>query len=242
MKQTKLFLLLFIGLFLTGLTETKAQSGGINLTLGFPRGEFYQFVKRTGIGVSIEGLIYPYGDKTPFGIGANIGFMTYGNETRSARWSTTIPDATVDVERNNNIANFHLLIRLQTNNTLIRPYLDLLFGGSYLYTETTVRNNRSSEEISSSNNSDDWAWSYGGGGGFLVKLTDMDDPNTGGKSPLYLDVKVRYLMGSEAQYLREGDVIVDETNGTVKYFFSKSKTDLLTFNIGVHAYFSAVGF
>lgn len=242
MRNAKLIILFLATLIFAGATDISAQSGGINLTLGFPRGEFYQYVKRTGIGGSIEGLIYPYGDRTPFGIGLNLGFMNYGNESRNARWSTTIPDATVNVDRTNNILNYHLLIRLQTNNTLIRPYLDLLFGGSYFFTETTVRNEKDNEEITTSNNSEDHAWSYGGGAGILFKVTDLNDPATGGKSPLFIDFKVRYLMGSEAQYLKEGDLIVNETTGTVTPIYSNSKTDLLTVHLGVHAYFSSLGY
>ncbi len=241
MRYTKFFIMFILTALILVSGETSAQSGGINLGLAFPRGEFYQFVKRGGFGGSIEGLIYPYGDRTPFGVGLNLGFYNYGNETRNAPLSYTIPDVTVNVDRTNNIMNFHLLFRLQTNNTLIRPYVDLLFGGSYFFTETTVRKEKNDEEVTSSNNVEDYAWSYGAGAGLLFKLTDMDNGATGTSSPLFLDFKVRYLMGSEAEYLREGDVQVNTTNGQVTYFFSKSKTDLLTVHLGVHAYFTSNG-
>ena len=55
---------------------------------------------------------------------------------------------------------------------------------------------------------------------------------------LFLDLKVRYLFGSEAEYLKEGSVVVD--NGNVIYNVSKSKTDLITVNIGVVAYFNGI--
>jgi hypothetical protein len=48
---------------------------------------------------------------------------------------------------------------------------------------------------------------------------------------IYLDLKGRYLFGSEAVYLKEGDV---QINGAqVIYHPSKSKTDMLTVHAGV---------
>jgi hypothetical protein len=55
---------------------------------------------------------------------------------------------------------------------------------------------------------------------------------------LYLDLKARYLFGSEAEYLKEGSVIVE--NGRVTYDVSRSKTDLLQIHLGVMAYFTAI--
>ena len=53
---------------------------------------------------------------------------------------------------------------------------------------------------------------------------------------LFLDIKVRYLYGTEAQYLTENDI--DVINLTeVKYRPRQSKTDMLTLNIGVIAFF-----
>jgi len=48
---------------------------------------------------------------------------------------------------------------------------------------------------------------------------------------IYLDLKGRYLFGSETTYLKEGDMQV--INGNVVYTPSKSKTDMITAHIGV---------
>ena len=212
----------------------KSQSAGLNLTLGFPSGEFKENVKRTGLGGNIEGLLW-MPSTIPVGIGLNLGFYNYGSESRREPFSLTIPDVTVDVERSNNIVNFHLLFRMTTNNTKVKPYLDLLFGGAYIFTETKIYSKSSSEEVASSTNFDDWAWSYGIGGGIMYKLLNLPRQDSDGFNQLYLDFKVRYIWGSEAEYLKQGSVTV--SGGKVYYNTIRSKTDLLTTHLGVIMYF-----
>jgi len=51
---------------------------------------------------------------------------------------------------------------------------------------------------------------------------------------LYLDLKARYLFGSEAEHLKEGSVKLE--NGRVTYDVSKSKTDLFQIYLGIVIY------
>jgi hypothetical protein len=205
-----------------------AQQAGISFTLGFPMNEFKDNIKRTGFGGNLEALLIQTG---PASMGLNIGYLNYGSETRRERFSSTIPDVTVDVNRTNNILNFHLLFHIAPPLMTITPYAEGLFGGSYLFTETRIDSR--DNEVASSTNFDDFAWSYGGGGGFLIHI--YSDP-TAELSNIYLDLKVRYLFGTEAEYLKEGSVYLD--NGFAKYEVEKSKTDLLTFSLGVAITFS----
>ncbi len=233
----KKYLPLFLSVFVLSVlfsTSINAQSAGLNFTLGFPSGDFKDNVKRTGIGGNLEGLLWMQ-SSVPFGIGLNLGFYNYGSETRREPFSLTVPDVTVDVDRSNNIVNFHLLFRITTNNTKARPYLDLLFGGAYIFTETKIYSRSNSEEVAGSTNFDDFAWSYGIGGGIMYKLMNLPGNNAEGYNPLYLDFKVRYIYGTEAEYLKQGSVTVQ--NGKVYYNTIKSKTDLLTVGIGVIMYF-----
>ncbi len=213
-----------------------AQVGGFNFTLGFPIGEFNNNVKRTGFGVSGGFLILTPTVKNPFSIGLNLGFINYGSETRPEPFSSTIPDVTVDVDRSNNIVNFHILFQLAFPTGIVRPYAEGLFGGSYIYTETTIKS-RGVDEVASSTNFDDFAWSYGAGGGFLIQVFSSDNP-VDKVGSVFIDLKARYLYGSEAEYLKEGSVIV--ANGKVTYNTSKSKTDLLTAHIGAVVYFNSL--
>jgi hypothetical protein len=232
-KQKILFILIILTFI--SLNRTFAQAAGINFTLGFPMGEFKDKVDRLGYGLSGHFLFLAPAINRPFGIGLNIGYLNYGQESRREPFSLTIPDVTVDVDRSNNLVNFHVLFQLGFGSGSVRPFVEGLFGGSYIFTETTIRS-RGAEEVASSTNFDDFAWSYGGGAGFLILLYSEDEGNDAGS--IFLELKARYLFGSEAEYLKEGSV--DITTVPVTYQVSKSKTDLLTAHIGVVAYFNSL--
>ena len=220
----------------TDLDKCYAQEAGLNFTLGFPMGEFKDNVKRTGFGISGEFLLLTPTVQNPFSIGLNIGYINYGSESRTEPFSLTIPDVFVDVNRTNNIVNFHVLFQLAFPTGIIRPYGEALFGGSYIFTETSIKS-RGTEEVASSTNFDDFAWSYGAGGGFLIQVYQSDNPEDKVGS-VFIDLKARYLYGSEAEYLKEGSVSID--NGKVIYNTSRSKTDLLTAHIGAVVLFNSL--
>lgn len=225
----KKFIVLLISLFLLTLTDkSAAQQVGINLSLAIPQGEFADQVDNLGGGLSGEFLILSPKIKSPIGFGIDLGYYIYGMESRREPWSNTIPDVFLDVNRTNNLLNFHILFQIGLPQGRIRPYAEGLFGGSYLYTETSVSGQYNSDNIASTTNYDDWAWSYGVGGGILILLSG--DPVTE-DGAVYLDLKGRYLLGSEAEYLKEGSVEV--IGGQVRYYPSQSKTDLLTLHAGV---------
>lgn len=214
---------------------TAAQSAGGSFILGFPQGEFKENIDRLGFGISGEVLFFNPSANLPFGFGLNIGYMNYGSESRQEPFSYTIPDVVVDVDRSNNLVNFHLLFQIAPPTGNIRPYAELLFGGAYLFTETNI-NSRGTEEVASSTNFDYFAWNYGVGGGLLINVYTPEQKE-GNFDALFLDLKVRYLFGTEAEYLKEGSVIIQ--NGNVYYDVSKSKTDILSAQVGVTAYFSS---
>ena len=209
------------------------QSAGGNLMLGFPQGEFKDNIDRLGFGLSGEVLFFNPSERLPFGFGLNVGYMNYGSESRQEPFSLTIPDVIVDVDRSNNLVNFHLLFQIAPPAGDVRPYGELLFGGAYLFTETSI-NSRGTEEVASNTNFDDFAWNYGVGGGVLINIYSPEQPEENFYA-LFLDLKVRYLFGTEAEYLKEGSVTIE--NGTAYYDVSKSKTNLLTAQLGVMVYF-----
>ena len=227
------FILLILLFSLIVLKEVQAQSAGLNFTLGFPQREFNDNVKRTGFGGSLNfNLLDP---SSPVNIGINVGYINLGMESRREYFSSYIPDVYVNVDRTNNLINFHLLFQLIVPAGPIRPYVEGLFGGSYLFTETRIQSMNSDEEVASSNNITDFAWSYGAGGGFLIKLTEPGDMQIGS---VFLDLKVRYLFGTEAEYLTPGSVYI--SHGIAYYYISKSKTDMLTANIGAVVTFNSL--
>ncbi len=210
-----------------------AQSAGINLNLALPQGEFKEKVENAGFGLSGNINFIAPQPKSPFGFGLNLGYIIYGSESRTEPLSTTIPDVFVNIDRTNSLLNFHILFTLGLPKGRVRPYFEGLFGGSYIYTTTSVKSQGTGEEFASSTNFDDWAWSYGAGGGLNILLSG--DPNSD-QNTIYLDLKGRYLFGSEAEYLKQGSVKI--VNGQVSYDVSRSKTDLLTIHAGIVIYFS----
>ncbi|MBK7631676.1 MAG: hypothetical protein IPJ23_13420 [Ignavibacteriales bacterium] len=207
--------------------NSSAQQAGINLSLALPQGEFGDQVDNLGYGLSGEFMFFSPKPRAPFGFGLNVGYYVYGNESRSEPMYN-IPEVFLRVDRTNNLVNFHLVFELGLPTGRIRPYVQGLFGGQYLFTETSVKNENNNEEFASSTNFEDWAWSYGAGGGISILLSG--DPITE-NGAIYLDLKGRYLFGSEAEYLKEGSVEV--IGQRVIYHPSKSKIEMLTLHAGV---------
>ncbi|MBI1937579.1 MAG: hypothetical protein HYS25_05590 [Ignavibacteriales bacterium] len=226
----KKYLLLAAVLFcLTAVVQ--AQTIGGSIMIGSPQGEFRTNVDRLGYGLQLHGTFWTPNEERPFTIGLNIGYMIYGEMTEHRPLSEYIPDVNVEVSRTNSLANFHFLMQVSPFNGTLKPYIDGLFGGAYIFTSTNVKSESTQESFAESTNWDDFTWSYGGGVGLLIQLAE----DLGDVKNLYLDLKARYVYGSEASYLTENDVEV--SNGKVYYYPRKSKTDLLTFHIGVTAYF-----
>lgn len=215
--------------------SSNAQTAGISLMLGNPQGEFKENVDRFGYGIQVHGTLWSPSKMRPFTVGLNLGYLVYGEESERRRFSNPIPDVYVDVNRTNSLVNFHLLFQLSPFTGTWRPYVEGLFGGAYIFTSTSIESEWDNEEIASSTNFDDFTWSYGGSAGLLIKLMGEN----GNMSALYLDLKARYLFGTEAEYLAEGSITVDQRNGAVYYDVMRSKTDLLSFHIGVTAYFNS---
>jgi hypothetical protein len=231
MKAKYFILILLIFILFLNVKPSYSQDAGINFILAFPQGEFKESIDKLGFGIGGEFMFLTPKRGSPVGIGINVGFINYGSETRREPFSLTIPDVTVDVDRSNNLFNFHLMLRLAPSAGKLRPYAEGLFGGAYIFTETEIKS-RGEEEVASSTNFDDFAWNYGGGAGLMYEVYRNNDNG----SAFFIDLKARYLFGSEAEYLKEGSVIIE--NGQVTYEVSRSKTDLLTVQLGVIYFFS----
>lgn len=242
MKINKAIEIIFIAISIIVLTNISyfAQSGtyaqgGIAFTVGLPKGEFKNNINDTGFGIT--GKIGVGFEDMPFMIGAELTYMNYGDEKRTVPFSLTIPDVKVDVTTTNNIVLGNLFLKLQMPSGMIRPYLDGFFGFNYLFTETSVENQNNTnifedDKVATSTNFDDFAMSYGGGGGMLIQLYRNDDEESEDVGQtIFLDLNAKYLRGGRAKYLTQG--AIERRNGKIKITPSESKTDILTFNIGV---------
>lgn len=207
------------------------QTFGGSLMLGSPQGDFRTNVDRLGYGIQVHGTLWSPSNERPFTVGLNLGYMVYGEISERRPLSNTIPDVMVEVNRTNNLANLHLLLQISPFTGTVRPYIEGLFGGAYIFTTSEVKSESTQITFAESTNWDDFTWSYGAGAGLLLLISkDMAEVKN-----LYLDIKARYVYGSEAQYLTEDDITIN--NNRIIYSPRRSKTDLLTFHIGVVAYF-----
>ena len=203
---------------------------GLHFTIATPRGEFKDSIDRNGYGISGYGVVRA--GKSPLKIGLELGYIMYGHESRNVPISMTIPDVTVNVNTSNNIFTGHLLLRVQEQFGSVAPYIDGLLGLNYLWTNTTIEDEDDLEEVASSTNMDDVAFSYGVGGGIMVKVGKISQKGFGKNPlPIFVDLKVRYMLGDEADYLREG--AIERELGSASYDISTSKTDLMLYQIGV---------
>lgn len=199
--------------------------GDLSFVVGFPQGEFERNIGNAGFGIN---AFFGLGlGRSPLVVGLDGGVLVYGYERRREPFSNTIPDVTVDVQTSNAIATGHVLLRLQPPRGAVQPYVDGLFGVKYFFTETTIRDDDYEDsEIASTVNFDDAALSYGIGGGLDVQVFRSR------KGPsVMINAGARYLLGSEAEYLKEGSI--ERGNGSVTYFTERSETNLLIVQLGL---------
>ena len=226
---------LVLGLHAGSASQAAAQniSAGVNFLVGAPKGDFKDNVENAGFGIGGH-IGYRFG-QSPFMAGLDLGYMIYGSETRTEPFSTTIPDVFVRVETTNNIFLGHFLLRMQAPYGKIRPYIDGVLGMHYLFTQTAIKDeNRTDDEtIASTTNQDDVAFSYGTGGGLMVQVHRAKKKETGkdGLQEVLVNFRIRYLFGSESEYLKEGSI--RRENGAVIYDLITSRTDMLTFQLSV---------
>ncbi len=202
---------------------------GLQFRTASPQGEFARHVKNMGFGLGGHfGLRFP---NTPVMIGADLGFIIYGHDSRKEPFSPTIPDVLVDVETSNNIFSSHLFLRLQPAQGVFRPYFDAFLGFNYMFTQTSVKDeDGDGEDIASTTNLDDFTSSYGVGGGLQIRV--YEHPFEEDKlSAILIDFGGRYLTGGEAEYLKKGSIRIEGSN-VIKDIIT-SRTDLLYFQLGV---------
>jgi hypothetical protein len=223
-------------IFFAALSFTTAQSLGGSFMVGSPQGEFRSNVNRLGYGFQLYGTLWAPSKERPITIGLDFGYMVYGHVTQHDAWRD-FPGVFLNLERSNNLASAHVLFQLSPFNGDVRPYIEGLFGGAYIFTESSVKSENYSETIASSTNYDDFTWNYGGGAGLWISLAK----NLGTVDNLFLDLKVRYLYGTTAEYLTEESVYVN-SRGETYFMPQKSKTDFLIFHVGVVAAFNLYDF
>jgi len=204
---------------------------GLNGLAGFPQGEFKNKINTVGGGLDLECLYAP--GHGPFGFGLSGGFMIYGYEKHREIVQTNNADFHVDVSTTNSIFFGHLLFRIQNKYGNIRPYLDGLLGFKYFATITEMDDPDwydDDDEISQCSY-DDTVLSYGGSAGIMLRVYGGSFHRRHRKPEIFIDLRLRYLRGGNAVYLKKGGI--NRVNGNLVYDVQESETDLLTTHLGV---------
>ncbi len=121
-----------------------------------------------------------------------------------------------------------MILQVAPTGGTVRPYLETIFGGSYIFSNTeliTLNYNSVNLYI------DDWAWTYGVGGGFKFLLGA--DENGGGS--MYLDLKGRYLMSSDVSLLDRNSIRY--ANDTFYYSVNETQINFVAVQVGIVLYF-----
>ncbi|HEX2166774.1 MAG TPA: hypothetical protein VHG09_06000, partial [Longimicrobiales bacterium] len=178
---------------------------GIQGQYARPVGEFRDYVKHGG-GINVNfALPIPRGGA--FSLRADGGFIVYGSETREVCFSQTVGcRILLELTTTNSIGYLNIGPQLMLPHGPVRPYVNAAIGGAYFGTSSSVSGTDANEEdFASTTNFDDITFAWTGGGGLLISLS-------GGRTPVLLDLGVRYHGNGEVEYLKKGD-ITDNPDG-----------------------------
>jgi hypothetical protein len=225
MKQL-IYLFLLSALFRTTTEIYSQPSASFNFTTAFPVNEFQEFNSTTGFGGSMEIFFFTPAEKIPYGFGIELSYIGYG-----LQWLVDpyYDELVLSANKANNVTTGLFIFQIAPYAGSIRPYLETVFGGSYIFSLTEFEHY---DYSTSSLWVDDWTWNYGAGIG--LKFLASGDPFFN-RGSIYLDLNIRYLFGTSATYLDRNSVIL--YGNTVEYALSESATDVITASIGFYYFF-----
>ena len=224
------FLLLFSAVLAFGQDPGHRNMIGLSLGGLFPVGAFNDHVSQEGFALGIH-----YGvklRKAPVYVGFELSAGFYGY-THRHEYMNGIPEVRFDVETFNNIVQGHFLLRAEARRGAVRPFVEGLAGLSYFFTDTTISEHEFPwEEVASDINSDDLTVAAGAGGGLAIHLgwSRRRHPDRA-RGETVIEVKVRYMAGGRAKYLKQGSIVVEGDD--VTYTLERSATSFVTAQVGI---------
>jgi len=214
-------------LILFGTNKLHAQpSASFYFTTAFPVNEYQDFDDEVGYGGSLEFFLISPSKPKPIGIGFSLSYLGQGlyfyNDPCDCE--TYVGD-----NRANNFVSLNMILQVAPTGGTVRPYLETIFGGSYIYSNTDII---TPDYYSVHLFVDDWAWTYGVGGGFKFLLgNDEDNPG----NTLYLDLKGRYIMSSDVDLLNRNNLRY--ANGRFYNYVEETQINFVAVQIGIAYYF-----
>ena len=212
--------------FLMSATYLLGQpSASFYFTTAIPVNDYRLLDSEEGYGGNLEIFFISPSKQKPLGMGISLSYFGQGLYFYEdpCNCETYLGD-----NRANNFTNLHLVFQLAPTGGTVRPYLETLFGGSYIFSNSQII---TLDYTPVNLFIDDWAWSYGVGGGFKF-LLGADD-NDGGS--LYLDLKGRYLMSSDVSLLDRNSIRY--ANNSFYYSLNETQINFVAVQIGLIFYF-----
>lgn len=195
---------------------------GGSFTYAVPQQEFRQNVKQ-GFGGDV-GAHFKLDRRGILGLGTELGFLSYGRETKRVPLSSTIGGrVNVDLTTSNNIFWMGIGPQLTAPSGPVRPYVNGTAGFAVFWTESSVKGSYDEESFASTNNYDDATFAWTGGAGILIPV--------GTSREGAIDFGVRYHGNGNTRYLKKGDII-DLPNGNVQLQIHEGNTPLLMWRLG----------
>ncbi len=195
---------------------------GFNLQVGQASGIFSNYVS-AGIGGGGYFLYRPDAGGV-FGLRAGAMFMIYGSQTRRY---PLLPGIAADVTTRNEIVGMTLGPQLTLGRGAAKLYGYGGIGFSYFATRSSVEGSGNvNQPFASTTNYDDFTFASEGGGGMWVFLSR-------GRTPVALDLGVRYLNNGRVTYVTESGVSVDLANNRLNVDPIDSEANLIVYHLGV---------
>jgi len=199
---------------------------GGHLQVSEPRGDFGQ---NTGNGFGVGGTGVVRID--PAGALAwrlDVGFLTYGNESRRIPLAGTGGLIKLDLRTSNNIVSLVTGPQLKIPAGPVTPYVTALGGFSVFWTQSTVEGtNNDNSPFASTTNNNDAVLAYGGAVGTYIRLNS-------GPRPIRLDLGARFLRHDDVRYLNDQRVreAFEQDRDPIPI---RGRADFITYFLGVNA-------
>lgn len=191
-------------------------------------GDFQAHVPGVFGGFIMDALFAP--GSSPLRLGASFGFLVYGSESYADLFSSRYADFELDLTTRNAILQGHFLVRFEPGRGRWRPYLEGLAGLSHFTTDTSINTYGTDGTDPSSNALHDTVFSYGAGLGLSGRILPWSKRVMRSDFELRLELGLRYLRTSEAEYLTEGDITREGEDLLLD--IRRSATEMLTARIG----------
>lgn len=223
--KTNLTILTTIFFLLSAQYLIAQPSVSFYFTTAIPVNDYQQFDDDPGYGGNLEIFFISPSKQKPLGVGISLSYFGQGLYFYD---DPCYCETYLSNNMANNFANAHLVFQLAPTGGTVRPYVETVFGGSYIYSNSQIF---TPDYIPVSLFIDDWAWNYGIGGGlkFLLGADDM------GGGSLYLDLKGRYLMSSDVSLLDRSSIRY--ANDRFYYSVNDTQLNFVAVQIGLVLYF-----